>query len=92
MKAKEIQALFTQFEQASCTLGNVECWSVRELCPLLGYKLWQNFTKMIDKAKEACTNVWHRVDEHFIGVNKMVALGSGAECQVDALMLWKGNE
>lgn len=57
MKKEEIQALFSQFEQVSCILNDVECWSARELCSLLGYKLWQNFTKVIDKAKEACINV-----------------------------------
>ena len=48
MKKEEIQALFSQFEQVSCVLNDVECWSARDLCSLLGYKLWQNFTKVID--------------------------------------------
>ena len=56
MKKEEIQLLFSQFEQVSCTLNDVECWSARDLCTLLGYKLWQNFTKVIDKAKDACAN------------------------------------
>ena len=72
MKQEEIQALFSQFEQVSCILNEVECWSARDLCALLGYKLWQNFTKVIDKAKEACANVDQKVDDHFIDVNKMV--------------------
>lgn len=49
MKKEKIQALFSQFEQVSCVLNDVECWSARDLCSLLGYKLWQNFTKVIDK-------------------------------------------
>ncbi len=72
MKKEEIQALFSQFEQVSCVLNDVECWSARDLCSLLGYKLWQNFTKVIDKAKEACVNVGQNVEDHFIDVNKMV--------------------
>lgn len=87
MKKEEIQLLFSQFEQVSCTLNDVECWSARDLCTLLGYKLWQNFTKVIDKAKEACANVGQHVEDHFIGVNKMVVIGSGAERQVDDIML-----
>ena len=39
MKKEEIQALFSQFEQVSCVLNDVECWSARDLCTLLGYKL-----------------------------------------------------
>ncbi len=62
----------------------MEC---KRLCTLLGYKLWQNFTKVIDKAKDACTNVGQQVEDHFIDVNKMVVIGSGAERQVDDIML-----
>ena len=68
-------------------LNDVECWSARDLCSLLGYKLWQNFTKVIDKAKEACVNVGQSVEDHFIDVNKMVVIGSGAERQIDDIML-----
>lgn len=87
MKKEEIQALFSQFEQVSCVLNDVECWSARDLCSLLGYKLWQNFTKVIYKAKEACVNVGQNVEDHFIDVNKMVVIGSGAERQIDDIML-----
>jgi DNA-damage-inducible protein D len=34
----------------------VECWSARELQHLLGYSKWENFAKVIDKAKESCVN------------------------------------
>ena len=82
MKRKEIQSLFLQFEQASCVLNDVECWSARDLCSLLGYKLWQNFIKVVTKAKEACSNVGQNIEDHFIDVNKMVVIGSGAERQI----------
>lgn len=86
MKKEEIQALFSQFEQVSCVLNDVECWSARDLCSLLGYKLWQNFTKVIGKAKEACVNVGQNVEDHFIDVNKMVVIGSGAERQIEYVL------
>ncbi|WP_288317629.1 DNA damage-inducible protein D [Xylanibacter caecicola] len=87
MKKEEIQILFFQFEQASCFLNEVECWSARELCSLLGYTEWRNFGKVIDKAKNACENVGHSITDHFVDVNKMVELGSGAERQIDDIML-----
>lgn len=87
MKKEEIKALFSQFEQASCELNDVECWSARDLCILLGYKLWQNFTKVIEKARRACVNVGQCASNHFIDVNKMVVIGSGAERQIDDIML-----
>ncbi len=57
------------------------------MCSLLGYKLWQNFTKVIDKAKTTCTTVGQNIEDHFIGINKMVVIGSGAERQIDDIML-----
>ena len=87
MKQEEIRQLFQQFEQVACVTGDVECWSARELCELMGYRLWQNFTKVIDKAKAACSNVGQNIEDHFIDVNKMVSIGSGAERQIDDIML-----
>ena len=87
MKQEEIRLLFQQFEQVACVSGDVECWSARELCELMGYKLWQNFTKVIEKAKAACSNVGQNIEDHFIDVNKKVSIGSGAERQIDDIML-----
>lgn len=87
MKTEEIQSLFEEYEQAACEVNQVECWSARDLQKLLGYSLWQNFTKVITKAKEACANVGNDTDDHFIGVNKMVELGSGAKREIDDIML-----
>ena len=87
MKTEEIQQMFRQYEQALCEVNGVECWSARELCKLLGYSLWQNFTNVIEKAKVACKNVGHNIDDHFIDVNKMVTLGSGAERQINDVLL-----
>ena len=78
MKKEEIITLFQEYEQAACEVNQVECWSARDLQKLLGYSLWQNFTKVIEKAKMACENVGQNIVDHFIDVNKKVELGSGA--------------
>ena len=87
MKKEEIQVLFQSYEDAVCLIDDTECWSARELQQLLGYSLWQNFSKVIAKAKESCQNVGQEISDHFIDVNKMVTIGSGAEREVDDIML-----
>lgn len=87
MKKEEILSLFRNFEDAVCMIDETECWSARDLQQLLGYSLWQNFTKVISKAKEACVNVGQLVEDHFIDINKMVVIGSGAERHIDDTML-----
>ena len=87
MKKEEIQALFKSYEDAVCMIDDTECWSARDLQKLFGYSLWQNFCKVITKAKEACENVDQALSDHFIDVNKKVELGSGAFREVDDVML-----
>lgn len=87
MKKEEINALFKSFEEAVCMIEETECWSARNLQKLFGYSLWQNFCKVINKAKEACENVGQYIPDHFIDVNKMVGLGSGSEREVGDIML-----
>ena len=87
MKKEEIQALFENFEGAVCTIDDTECWSARELYPLLGYAQWRNFSNVIDKAKEACNNAGQQVSDHFADVSKTIAMPKGAEKEIDDVML-----
>ena len=87
MKSEEIIALFERFEQAATKLNDIECWSARSICPLLGYADWRNFVKAIEKAKESCVNAGEREFDHFVGVNKMVSLGSGSRRSIDDILL-----
>lgn len=48
-----------------------------------GYSKWDNFTKVIGKAKEACHKAGNSIGDHFPDVGKMVEVGSGAERQID---------
>jgi len=82
MKNEEIKDLFSKFESAVSILEGVECWSARELQILLGYSKWDNFEKVILKAKEACVNAGELLENHFPDVRKMVPIGSDAERQI----------
>lgn len=87
MKKETIDQLYKAFEQYALEVNGIECWSARELQKLLGYSKWENFTNVINKAKEACKNVGQSVADHFPDVRKMVTLGSGSERDIDDILL-----
>lgn len=87
MKEADIKALFEQFESIVCEYDGVECWSARDLCNLLGYSKWEKFYNVIEKAKDACSNVGENIEDHFPHVGKMVELGSGSVREIDDYML-----
>ena len=87
MKTEEIQQMFGQYEQAVCEVNGVECWSARELQKLLGYSKWENFSNVIDKAKESCANVGQDIADHFPNVRKTIAMPKGAEKEIDDILL-----
>jgi len=80
MKKQLIKQLTEDFESyANFTENGIEFWFARDLQHLLGYTEWRNFTKVINKAKTACETAGHKISDHFVDVNKMVSIGSGAE-------------
>ena len=87
MKSEEIKNLFPQFEAAASELEGVECWSARELQGLLGYSKWENFEKVVQKAKDACKNAGEEIETHFPDVRKMVEIGSKTERPVEDIAL-----
>lgn len=87
MKAEEIKELFKKFEEAAQEVEGIECWSARDLQKLLGYAQWRNFELIIQKAKVSCSSVGENIAYHFADVSKMVTIGSGAEKQIDDLIL-----
>ncbi len=62
--------------------NGVEYWYARELQKILEYNKWENFEKVIRKAKQSCENSNISNLDHFLDVRKMVAIGSGAEKEI----------
>ena len=58
--------------------SGAEFWSARELARVLEYADFRNFMKVINKARQACTNSGRGVTSHFVDVTEMVGIGSGA--------------
>lgn len=69
------------------TEDGIEFWYARELATVLDYKSWDKFTNVIDKAKDSCRNSGQDVEDHFSRVGKMVELGSGAQREIEDIML-----
>ena len=59
--------------------SGVEFWYGRELMPVLQYSNWQNFEKIINKAKISCENSDISVLDHFTDVSKTIKMPKGAE-------------
>ena len=62
--------------------NGVEFWYARELMYVLRYSNWQNFEKIIHKAKISCENSGISVFEHFIDVNKLSKRANNAKVEI----------
>lgn len=89
MEKNDIVRLKKSFDEIVQTVpdSDVEFWYARELMSALGYDRWENFSKVIRKAAQACEGVDEKVDNHFRGVTKMVKIGSKAERSVEDIIL-----
>ncbi len=64
-----------------------EYWSSRDLAKTLEYSDYRKFLNVIKKAKIACENSGEVIHNHFVHVDEMVKIGSGAERPVDTIFL-----
>ncbi|WP_137126671.1 DNA damage-inducible protein D [Roseomonas sp. HF4] len=88
MDRQVILQLTETFEgHAQQTDSGVEYWLARDLQVLLGYANWVNFQNVLGKARTACEVSEHDPADHFAEVSKMVELGSGAQREIDDVML-----
>ena len=87
MKKEQILALFARFEAAAVQFEGIECWSARELQALLGYSKWENFEKVIVKAKESCKQAGEEIADHFPDVRKVITKGKGAKDEISDILL-----
>ena len=88
MKKELVQTLTVTFEgHAQQTESGVEYWLARDIQHLLGYAEWRNFGQVISKAKTACEVSGHLAKDHFVDVNKTIAMPKGASKDVPDIML-----
>ena len=82
---KKVESVFEQIRQID--ENGQEYWNARDFAKVLDYSDYRNFISVVNKAKESCKNSSQSVLNHFVDVNEMVLLGSGAERQVDSIKL-----
>jgi DNA-damage-inducible protein D len=87
MKKEIVTQLFKTFEDAAYEKDGVEFWFARELQTMLGYTKWENFSKVIEKAKVACENSGLPIQDHFLAVVKTVAMPNSASKEIEELLL-----
>lgn len=81
-----LHASFEEIVQQFPETGT-EYWCARDLQMLLGYARWENFAKVIDKAITSCQTAGIEPKDHFLGITKMVTLGSGAKREIEDIAL-----
>ena len=76
MEQEIVQKLHKNFnDYAQKTEDGLEFWLARDLQGLLGYGKWENFKKVIEKAKIACENAGLVVFDHFPGIRRAITGG-----------------
>ena len=74
--SKKVLSIFEQIKQTDEN-GN-EFWMARQLAKVLEYTDYRNFSSVIEKAKEACTNSGYQIEEHLVEANEEIKHGKGA--------------
>ena len=88
MKKEIIKSLTNEFESfVNFTEQGLEFWFARDLQHLLGYSEWRSFNKVISKAKTACETAGHSIIDHFVDINKTIAMPKGATKEIPDFML-----
>ena len=89
MEKEIIAKLHSKFEEI-VQINNetgAECWFARDIQSLLGYAKWENFEKVIEKAKISCKNAGLKEEDHFLDIRKMVQIGSGSSREINDIAL-----
>jgi len=82
-----INKLFKNFEEIRQEKEWSEFWSARELQILLGYTKWENFSKVLEKAKYSCFEAKQSLGEHFLKVGKTSEMPNGWGKEIEEYLL-----
>ena len=66
--------------------GN-EYWSSRDFAQILGYSDYRNFEQVIKKARTACFNSGHHIEDHFVDITELIEIGKGGQRPVSSVYM-----
>ena len=66
----------------SLSVQGMECWHARDLQAVFDYREWRKFERVINRAIIACKTTGYDDKDHFVPLDKMVKIGSGASRKV----------
>ncbi|WP_295384021.1 DNA damage-inducible protein D [uncultured Thiodictyon sp.] len=89
MKTSIVAKLHADFEALVHveTDSGVEFWTARDLQGILGYARWENFSKVVEKARLGCETAGYQGTDHFVEVTKTIELGKGGTRVVPDVLL-----
>lgn len=87
MKSEIIKIYFESFNRYIYEADGIEFWFARDVQQLLGYTKWENFLKVIDKAKIACEKAEVKVEDNFANTVRAINMPNGGIKEVDDIFL-----
>lgn len=81
----ELQSPFDQLREVDG--DNKEWWNSRKLARVMGYGKYWNFERVLAKAQAWVSQKGYSLAEHFVEIEEMAELGSGAIRKVISLNL-----
>ncbi|MFA6448871.1 MAG: DNA damage-inducible protein D [bacterium] len=67
--------------------ADVEFWTSRDFAGVLGYSDYRNFEQVVGKARLACFNSGHRIEDHFVDITEMIGIGKGGQRAIKTILL-----
>ena len=87
-KAVSSENHISPFEQIKQTDDDgAEFWSSRDFAEVLEYDNYRNFKRVIEKAKLACFNSSHNIEDHFVDADDMIEIGKGGKRSVKTVLM-----